>query len=273
MLIPKAEYAIIGGSSTFSLEFPDLSIAEELEIINNDIVFSTPFGLSPSFKLFSLCGKNILTCKMHGWRAGINRGIASQQIFWIFREAGVKKILAEGGVGSINTAFNPRDLIIPDDYIDNSCRRSISLADDFLLIMRDPFCSNLRDALASAAKKISSERNLFTKGIYCNTDGRHFESRAEIKMMEKWGADIVGQSIAPEVYLAREIGACYSGIYMIVNYAEGIIKDWEHKELKDIFFTEGKNIEKILLEALKIICFSTKIDCKCKELRKKTLLK
>ena len=45
-----------------------------------------------------------------------------------------------------------------------------------------------------------------------NTDGRHFESPAEIAMLNGH-ADIVGQSICPEVYLAREIGACYAGLY------------------------------------------------------------
>ena len=42
-------------------------------------------------------------------------------------------------------------------------------------------------------------------------------------------ADIVGQSIAPEVYLAREIGACYAGLYFTVNYGEGIRKAWSHQ--------------------------------------------
>jgi 5'-methylthioadenosine phosphorylase len=48
-------------------------------------------------------------------------------------------------------------------------------------------------------------------------------------MFCSWNADIVGQGITPEVYLAREIGACYSGIYMVVYHAEGIIRDWKHK--------------------------------------------
>lgn len=47
-------------------------------------------------------------------------------------------------------------------------------------------------------------------GVYAVTDGRHFESPAEVAML-KGHADIVGQSLCPEVYLAREISVCYAG--------------------------------------------------------------
>lgn len=78
---------------------------------------------------------------MHGWRPheGIRRGEASQQLFWVFKEAGVKKIFAEGGVGSINRLLELRDLVIVDDYIDHSMRQDIGLGGPYLLSMRSLF--------------------------------------------------------------------------------------------------------------------------------------
>ncbi|MDA8212956.1 MAG: phosphorylase, partial [Clostridia bacterium] len=64
---------------------------------------------------------------MHGWRRGVSRADASRQVFWVFRQAGVKKILAEGGVGSINHLLRPRDVVIPNDYIDMSMRKDVEL--------------------------------------------------------------------------------------------------------------------------------------------------
>ena len=64
---------------------------------------------------------------MHGWRSGVARGRASQQIFWVLREAGVRTILAEGGVGSLREDLTPGDLVIPHDYIDLSLRKDVSL--------------------------------------------------------------------------------------------------------------------------------------------------
>lgn len=71
--------------------------------------------------------KKFLTCKMHGWRTGVSRADASRQLFWVFREAGVKRIIAEGGVGTVNTLLDTRDFLIPDDYLDLSQRKDVGL--------------------------------------------------------------------------------------------------------------------------------------------------
>lgn len=268
--IPTAEFAIIGGSSTFSIEFPEALYEPDVEIIQEGMVFETPYGDSPAFKLFKLGLKSVLTCKMHGWRSGVGRADASRQIFWIFREAGVKRILVEGGVGAVNHLLNPRDIVIPTDYIDNSMRKDVSLGSDYLLIMREAICADLHESLLEATRKHAPAR-VFERGIYANTDGRHFESPAEVGVLKQWGADIVGQSICPEVYLAREIGACYAGVYLVVNYAEGIVKDWTHEELASIFYGESEIVGKILIAALRSIEVSS--PCGCPDLRKHTLLK
>lgn len=276
MNIPKVKFAVIGGSSTFSIQFPEDLNRDDVRILEENLIFDTPFGKSPAFKLFEIGDKKVLTVRMHGWRPneGIKRGEASQQLFWVFQQAGVKKIFAEGGVGSINHLLELRDLIIVDDYIDHSMRQDIGLGGPYLLSMREPICPTQAEALTKVTKKYveAQGRHVFHRGIYVNTDGRHFESRAEVQMFRTWFADVVGQSITPEVYLAREIGACYAGIYMVVNYAEGMIKDWEHKDLTDIFYQESFTIGNILLDALYEINEDQE-RCRCLEHRKDTLLK
>lgn len=272
--IPTAQYAIIGGSSTFSIEFPEDLGRSDTRVLARDLVFRTPFGESPVFKWVETAGKTWLTTKMHGWRPPhVTRADASRQLFWVLKEAGVKRIYVEGGVGSINRLLELRDLIIVDDYIDHSMRQDVGLGGPYLMIMRDPICPTGRDILARIARKYlaGTGRNVFTRGVYVNTDGRHFESRAEIQVFRQWGADVVGQSITPEVYLAREIGACYTGLYMVVNYAEGVIRDWEHRELADIFYDEAQTIGNILLDAL-VETPAEAIGCNCRTLRKETLL-
>ncbi len=236
--IPKAEFGIVGGSSTFSLQFPEEIDQETIKVLEDDISFDTPYGRSPKFKLLECEGdskRKALSAKMHGWRRGTSRKESSLQLFWVFKEAGVRKIVAEGGVGSINPLLNTRDLILPHDFIDFTLRRDVHLFNDYLVIMRNPICSQIHKVLLEAASKYYHKGNVYERGIYAVTEGPRFESAAEVMMLGKWGADVVGQSLAPEVYLAREIGACYAGIYMVVNYAEGIITPWSHEELRDIF--------------------------------------
>jgi 5'-methylthioadenosine phosphorylase len=269
------DFAIIGGSSTFSIQFPEDLEREDTEVLAKGLVYETPYGESPRFKLIRVGDKEVLTCRMHGWRPGVvTRGQASKQVFWVFQQAGVKKIFAEGGVGAINHLLELRDIVVPDDYIDHSMRQDVGFDSPYLLIMRDPFCQTQRNALYETAReRLHKEgRYVFKRGIYVNTDGRHFESRAEVQMFRTWNADVVGQSITPEVYLAREIGACYAGLYMVTNYAEGVIRDWEHKDLKNIFYNESKTIGHILLDSLyKVDACQEK--CTCLSLRKETLLK
>lgn len=266
MNIPSVDFAIIGGSGTLSSDFPKNFAG--VEVVADNLFFETPYGKSPAFRLCSVYDKNFLTCKMHGWRSGVSRADSSRQIFWTFRAAGVKRILSEGGVGTINHLLNPRDLLIPDDYLDLSTRKDVQLDGRYLLIMRDALCPNLRGLLLESAKKFYTGR-IFERGIYAVTDGRHFESPAEIAML-KGHADIVGQSLAPEVYLAREIGACYANLSFVVNYGEGI-RVWSHDVMKDIFFDDAHLIGDILLDTLKHI--DAEQSCQCRNLRKETLLK
>ncbi len=266
MNIPSVDFAIIGGSGTLSSDFPKNAGAD---VLADNLFFETPYGQSPALRLCAVDGIKFLACKMHGWRSGVTRADSSRQIFWTFREAGVKRILSESGVGTVNRLLNPRDLLIPDDYLDLSTRKDVQLDGRYLLIMRDALCPQLRGNLLTAAKKFYSGR-IFERGICAVTDGRHFESPAEIAML-KGHADIVSQSLAPEVYLAREIGACYANLSFVVNYGEGI-RVWSHEVMKEIFFDDAKLIGDILLDALK----HTPADertCQCRALRKETLLK
>jgi 5'-methylthioadenosine phosphorylase len=272
--IPAAELALIGGSGTFSINFPEDIAFPAVTLLKKELKFQTPFGESPPFKLFEIKDvARVYYSRMHGWRSGVSRADASRQIFWVFKEAGVKKIISEGGVGAINKQLKVQDLVVPEDYLDFSLRRDVSLGSQYLLIMRRGLCPSLRRVMAEVANDFfnkKSQRQIVAHGIYAVTDGQHFESPAEVRMLAKLGADVVGQSLCPEVYLAREIGACYAGIYLVVNMAEGV-EEWQHEELKTLFYSQAPLMGRLLLKILSQIKLVK--DCDCAELRKETLLK
>ena len=273
--VPSASFAVIGGSSTFSLRFPAALNRPEVRVLEEGLVFPTPFGESPPFTLFEVEGKRVLTVRMHGWRPPhVSRADASRQVFWVFREAGVRRIFAEGGVGSLSRLLELRDFVIPDDYIDMTMRKDVSLGLPYLLIMREPICPVGAEILARAAEARvrGTGRRVFRRGVYVATDGRHFESRSEVQAFRQMGGDVVGQSLVPEVYLAREIGACYAGIHLVTNYAEGVVRDWEHDELKDIFYGEAELVGHILIDAL-LSAPPGGEGCRCPTYRKPTLLR
>lgn len=272
--VPRVDTFFMGGSSTFSIRFPEDLDAPGVKVLERRLVFQTPYGESPIMKLFEVDGRPVLTTKMHGRRLGVSRADASRQVFWVMREAGVRRVLAEGGAGAANHLLEPRDLVFPSDYIDLSLRRDVELGGPHLLVMRDPVCPQVKSLLMNHSRAVLQEtgdpRRLFGRGIYANTDGRHWESRAEVAMIRQAGADLIGQSMCPEVYLAREISACYARVDMVVNYAEGVVADWVHTELKDIFFSEAPVIGRIIMATLRDM--PAERTCGCADQKKPTLL-
>jgi 5'-methylthioadenosine phosphorylase len=270
--VPNAQIGICGGSGSLSFDFPAALADDRVEVLGTDLVFDTPFGRSPAFAHFRVTGPNgpreALAVKMHGWRRGVKRGDASLQVFWVFSEAGVVKVLADGGVGSLNHLLDPRDIVVPNDFIDLTVKQDIYVRGDHLLIMRRPICPELANHLYAGASEHFAR--VFRRGTYLVTDGPRFESVAEVDYMRRLGGDVIGQSLAPEVFLARDIGACYAGIYIVVNYGEGVVRDWEHDELKAVFFEESETIARIVLDAVASVPLTQ--ECGCMEHRKPSLL-
>jgi purine nucleoside phosphorylase len=266
-----ATRAVIGGSGSFAADFPG-GLHELVEVLERELVFETSWGDSPPFTLFELDGQRVLHVRLHGWRAGVSRGRASRQVFSVLHRAGVRRILSDAGVGSLNHLLDPGDLVIADDFVDQTTNRDGDgvIAGDHLLIMRDPACADARAVLAGAARRLAPERRLFTRGTYVVTEGPRFESPAEIRHLQTMG-DIVGQSFSPEVWLARDIGACYAGLFVVVNYGEGVVREWEHDVLARIFREDADLVGRILLAALAEL--PAEQHCRCRELRKPTLLR
>jgi 5'-methylthioadenosine phosphorylase len=270
--VPRAEFGICGGSGSLSFDFPAGLNDARVEVLSTGLVFDTPFGRSPAFTHFRVQAadgpRDALAVKMHGWRRGVKRGDASLQTFWVFHEAGVRKVLADGGVGSLNHLLDPRDIVVPSDFIDLSIRQDIYVRGDHLLIMRRPVCPTLAEGLAAQAER--SFARVFRRGTYLVTEGPRFESVAEVDYMRRLGGDVIGQSFAPEVVLARDICACYAGLYIVVNYGEGVVREWEHTELKSIFADESEAIARCVLEVVATTPLDD--DCGCGEYRKPSLL-
>lgn len=268
--VPRAPLAVIGGSGTQAVSFPE-GLHDDVRVLERGLVFPTPLGDSPPFTLFELAGRNALHVRMHGWRKGVSRGVASRQVFSVLRRAGVKRILSEAGVGSLNRLLDPGDLVICDDFVDMTTERGGGgVVGDHLLIMRDPVCAVAGEALRASAQRLAGDRRVFTRGVHVVTEGPRFESAAEVRYLRTLG-DVVGQSFSPEIWLARDVGSCYAGISIIVNYAEGVVQEWSHEEFKRIFHEDAPLMGRIILDALASLPEDG--GCRCRKLRKPTLLR
>lgn len=139
------------------------------------------------------------------------------------KELGVSRIIATSAVGSLNEAYNPGSLVLPDQFIDFTKNREHTFSTAgkvYHLDFTQPFCPELAESVLKAAGKLNL--NVYSGGTYVVTEGPRFETPAEIKAFKVLGGDLVGMTLVPEVVLARELNMCYLTISVVTNMAAGM---------------------------------------------------
>ncbi len=237
--IPAAKIAVLGGSTTMGSGFP--RGYEGVEIIADELVFETPFGPTAPFTHAEVDGKEFLYVGFHGITRGIRNtepDSSGERVFYVLWRAGVKKILGTALCGSTNRLLDPGDAVIPDDFVDYTTKRPqmlmASLQDKRLDAPRisyrlhQPLCPTLSGHLVDACVGAGFPR-VFKRGVVGVAEGPRLESPAEIRLRyQNAGIDVVTMNLVPEVFFAREIGACYAALELVSNYGEGLVDPrWE----------------------------------------------
>lgn len=83
-------------------------------------------------------------------------------------------------------------------------------------------------ALREAA--LAADRGAAT-GVYAGLLGGAFETPAEVQMLARLGADVVGMSTVLEAIAARHLGARLFGVSLVTNLAAGLQDTLDHEEV------------------------------------------
>ncbi len=217
--------AVIGGSGAYHL-LSDNAFGTEVSCSAVD----TPFGKSApvhEFEVGSGSSESIrfLFLSRHGetdysitapfvnYRANI----------YALKERGASRILSWSGPGIINTKFRPGDFVIPHDILDETKRREGTFFKNRgigFIRQSDPFCPQIRESIHESLHLLGFPHH--EEGVYVCTEGPRLESPAEIRKFRICGADLVGMTLVPEAFLARELEMCYAPICYLTNFAEGV---------------------------------------------------
>jgi 5'-methylthioadenosine phosphorylase len=128
-------------------------------------------------------------------------------------------VISSGAVGSLQEQIAPADLVIVDQFIDKTFKRTSSFFDEFGAVhceMAEPTCGRLREMLIDTAKSIDVTTH--PKGTYVCMEGPQFSTRAESLMHKVWGGDLIGMTAMPEAKLAREAQICYALVALASDY-------------------------------------------------------
>jgi purine-nucleoside phosphorylase len=85
---------------------------------------------------------------------------------------------------------------------------------------------DLTDAYAQRLRDLAREVDAsLQEGVYAGVPGPHYETPAEIRMLQALGADLVGMSTVHEAIAARHMGAEVLALSLVTNLAAGLSDD------------------------------------------------
>lgn len=136
---------------------------------------------------------------------------------------GARVLLLSNAAGGIRRTFRPGDLMVINDHLNLSWRNPLSgpvlAGDQRFPDMSEPYDAELRAYLHAAARSLGLSLH---DGTYAWLSGPAYETPAEIRMLERCGADAVGMSTVPEVIVARAMGMRVAAVSCITNVASGL---------------------------------------------------
>jgi purine-nucleoside phosphorylase len=134
---------------------------------------------------------------------------------------GIERLVLTNAAGSLKVDMRPGAIMLITDHINFSGMNPLigEEGDKGFVPMTSAYDRDMAQALRAAAK---AEKVKLHEGVYVWFSGPSFETPAEIRMVQSWGAHAVGMSTVPEVILARRFGLKVAGLSVITNLGAGI---------------------------------------------------
>jgi 5'-methylthioadenosine phosphorylase len=212
----RAEIGIIGGSGLYQMS--------GLEHVQEHVI-ETPYG-PPSDALVSgtLDGAPVIFLARHarGHRL-IPSEVPYRANIHALKQCGVRYLLSFSAVGSLREEMAPRDMVLPDQFIDLTRQRAGTFFGDGAVAhvsMAQPICPALSAMLANAVRQVghADPIRLHEGGTYVCIEGPQFSSQAESHWYRSMGASVIGMTNMPEAKLAREAQIAYATLAMVTDF-------------------------------------------------------
>ncbi len=208
--------ACIGGEGAATLLEEDTFHAERLGPIN------TPFGTSGAVYrcggddgFFFIprngeCGYELCSAFVN-YRANI----------YAIKDLGAEAIMTWSAVRAISHNFRIGQFAVASDLIDETRQRQGTFFENRGIgtIRQWPvFCTTLQKAIGEVLTERGADFR--DEAVYLCSEGPRRETPAELRKYVMIGAEVVGNSLAPEAFLAKELQLCYAALTYVTDYAE-----------------------------------------------------
>jgi len=154
----------------------------------------------------------------------------------MFQALGVATLILTNAAGGIRPTFRPGTLMLIADHINLMWKNPLigpaAPGEERFPDMSDPYDGGLRKIARAVAREA---RIPLEEGVYAGLLGPSYETPAEVRMLQRIGADAVGMSTVPEAIAARARGMRCLGFSTITNLAAGLsARPLSHAEVLEV---------------------------------------
>ena len=173
----------------------------------------------------------------------------------VFHALGARTLVLSNAAGGIRRTFAPGQLMVIADHLNLMFRNPLIGApvagDERFPDMSAPYDAALRARLHAIAREGGIR---LEEGVYGGLLGPSYETPAEVRMLERLGADAVGMSTVPEVLVARAMGMRCAAVSCITNPAAGTSPHAiSHQEVIEVTRRAAADFERLVEELVRTL--------------------
>jgi purine-nucleoside phosphorylase len=164
--------------------------------------------------------------------------------------AGATTVVLTNACGGLDPSLAPGSVVVIRDHLNLTSTSPLEGPPppegygSRFVDLTDLYSPRLR-ALAHASDPTLSE------GVYVGLRGPHYETPAEIAMVARLGATLVGMSTVLEAIAARHLGADVLGLSLVSNYAAGVSSGpLNHLEVLEAGQTASTKLGRLLAQLI-----------------------
>ena len=164
---------------------------------------------------------------------------------------GASNVILTNAAGSLKEQYGPGSILAISDHLNYTGTSPLEGASpdpgyaSRFCDLSDLYCASSRSCVADLVD---------AEGVYAALRGPHYETPAEIRALERAGADLVGMSTVLEAIAAHHMGASVLGLSLVTNYAAGVSTEpLSHVEVIEAGKSAGARLARTLRVAIERI--------------------
>lgn len=166
---------------------------------------------------------------------------------------GARVLLATNAAGGLQPDYRPGELKLLSDHLNLTGMNPLrgELPEEWgprFPDMTEAYDPELRRKIAALGRALGVELG---EGVYAGLLGPSYETPAEVRMLSRMGADLVGMSTVLETIAARHMGMRCAALSLITNLGAGVTaRPLDHHEVLDEGRAAAASVARLLREVI-----------------------